>query len=96
MNVNLTPFAVIWACLALITAGLALYRKMITHHEDDYLHVHEGEARVVAQQFVLAHRVDVVDRWGKSLTVVTGVTGVIIAALYLYQGYMQSLKLTIG
>jgi hypothetical protein len=96
MNLNLMPIAIGWALIAVLTAGLALYRKLLTHHEDDYLHVHEGEARIVSQQFQLAHKVDAVDKWGKILTVVTAILGAAIAAAYLYQGYVQSLKLTIG
>jgi len=96
MNLNLTPIAVVWALLALVTAGLALYRKLLTHNEDDYLHVHEGEARIVSQQFQLAHKVDEIDRWGKFLTIVTAVSGVAIACVYLYQGYVESLKLNMG
>jgi len=96
MNLNLTPIVVVWACIAIVTAGLALYRKLITLHEDDYLHVHEGEARIVSQQFQIAHKVDSIDRWGKLLTVVTAVLGAAIACVYLYQGYLASLKLTFG
>ena len=96
MNLNLTPFAIAWASLALITAGLALYRKLLTHHEDDYLHVHEGEARIVSQQFQLAHKVEAIDKWGKALTAATAVSGVAVACAYLYEAYLQSLKLTIG
>jgi hypothetical protein len=33
----------------------------------------------------LAHRLESIDRWGKTLTVVVAVYGVALAAIYLYQ-----------
>ena len=56
MNLNLTPFTVGWALIAAVTLGLAIYRKLLSFHEDDYLHVAEGQSGLVSQQFQMAHK----------------------------------------
>ena len=87
---NLTPFVVIWACLAVAVLGIALYRKMVTRNEDDYVHVAEGEAKLIPQQIATAHKLDVIDHWEKILMIITVVTGVALGAAYLYQLWLES------
>jgi hypothetical protein len=76
--------------LAVIVFGLILYRKWIAKDEDDSLHVMEAEAGIVAQQEVRAHQLDVIDRWGKTLTAVALVYGLIVGCGYLYQAWVAS------
>jgi len=82
MNVNLLPYAVFWGVLALIVAFLIVYRRVVTNREDDSMHI---EGNVATEQVALAHRVEVIDRWGKLLTVVVVLYGIALAAIYLYQ-----------
>jgi hypothetical protein len=89
---TIVPFAAAWACLLVGVIGLAAYRKMIALREDDYLHVSEGEAKIIPQQIATAHKLDVVDHWGKILTITTVATGVVLAAVYLYILWQQSLQ----
>jgi hypothetical protein len=85
---NFTPAVVAWSILAIATLGLALYRKLISAGEEDLIHLGPGEEGRIPQQVVLAGRLKAIDRWGKSLTVVTVVIGLAIAAVYLYQAFM--------
>ena len=71
MNLNLYPFAVLWAILALAVLTLLLIRKKIAAGEDDTLHVMDGDAGMVPRQKKIAHELELIDRWGKSLTVIT-------------------------
>ena len=89
---SIIPFAVIWACMVVAVIGLAAYRKMIAMHEDDFIHVAEGEAKAIPGQVATAHKLDVLDHWGKILTIVTAVSGVILGAVYLYILWQDSLK----
>ncbi len=89
---NLTPFVILWSILALAVLGLALYRKLIANHEDDLIHVGPGEEKLIPQQVQTAAKLDVVDRWGKTLTVITAASGLLIAAAYLYQAWEASLQ----
>lgn len=81
---NWTPYVAIWSFLALIVLGLAVYRKMLSTQEDDSLHVAEGTAGLISEQVATAHRIEVVEKWGKSLTAVVVVAGLTLAAIYFY------------
>lgn len=89
---TLTPFAVIWACLAAVVIGLALYRKAVTRNEDDYVHVAEGEAKLIPQQIATAQRIEAIDHWQKILITVAAIAGLVLAAAYLYQLWLDSQK----
>jgi hypothetical protein len=89
---NLTPFVILWSILALAVLGLALYRKLIANHEDDLIHIGPGEEKLIPQQVQVAAKLEVVDRWGKTLTVIVAAAGLLIAATYLYQAWEASLK----
>jgi len=86
----MTTMAVIWLALASIVCGLAAYRKLLVRNEDDILHVRDSEAGKIAQQSAMANRLDLVDRWGKALTVVAFVFGVVLAVAVLYQAMGNS------
>ena len=90
MNLNLFPFAVLWGVMALIVLALIVIRKRISSGEDDTLHVMEGDARMIPHQEEIAHKLAVVDRWGKSLTVATLVFGLLIGGLWVYQGFVTA------
>jgi hypothetical protein len=89
---NLTPFVILWSILALAVLALALYRKLMANHEDDLIHVGPGQERLIPQQIQMAAKLEVVDRWGKILTVIIAAAGLLIAAVYLYQALEASLK----
>jgi heme/copper-type cytochrome/quinol oxidase subunit 2 len=82
MNVNLLPYAVFWGVLALVVLFLIVYRKSVSSHEDDSLHLAGSGS---AEQTTLAHRLASIDRWGKMLTILVALYGLALAAIYLYQ-----------
>jgi len=81
---TLTTLIVLFAGFGLATAGLALYRKFLSMHEDDLIHIGPGEETLVPQQVAMAHRMAVIDRWGEVLTVVTAACGLLSLTVYLY------------
>jgi len=85
MNIALTPFLAGWLALACIVIGLAVYRRVIAHSEDEMLHVSEADSAHVSRQVEVAHRLEIVDRWGKVLTVIVALYGLLLAAAYGYQ-----------
>jgi hypothetical protein len=87
---SLIPFVVVWAVLATAVLVLAIYRMRIAGRTDELLHVQEAEASLVYQQAEVAKKLDVIDRWGKILTVVVAATGVILAVLFLYDSWLRS------
>lgn len=84
---TLTPFVVVFLTLVFATAGLAVYRKLVTLREDDYLHLDDGEAKLIPQQVATARRLHSLDFWGETLTVLTAVSGLLLVAIYLYLGW---------
>lgn len=90
MNLNLLPFAVFWALLALVVIGLIVARKRVAAGEDDTLHVMEGDAGIVPHQREIAQKLEVIDRWGKTLTIIALVFGLALAALWVYQTWVSN------
>ncbi len=78
---NLTPYAIAWGLLALIVIFLAFWRRHVASQEDDTLHV-TGPETVLSQQMTVARKLELIDRWGKALTVVLAITGLVLAVLY--------------
>ncbi len=78
---NLLPLLVVWSVLVLGVLALFVWRQAVARNEDDSLHVMHG---VITQQTSLAQKLDVLDKWGKIMTVVTVVVGLLIAAAYVY------------
>ena len=79
MQFNLIPYLAIWSVFALAVIVLLVMRKVVANKEDDQLHVLEG---TTTNQLTVAHKLDVIDKWGKILTVIAVVFGLAIAAMY--------------
>jgi hypothetical protein len=92
VNINFLPFLIVWAALAVTVVILFLYHRTIARQEDAHLDVLETAA-VAQQQVALDHKLEVVDKWGKILTAVVVVYGVILAGLYLVQSWQQMSKI---
>jgi len=92
MNVNFLPYLVVWIMLAVTVVALFLYHMLVGHQEDQTMkfgiNVQEPVA-VAQQQTVLEHKLALVDKWGKLLTVIVVLYGLALAALYLYQTWEQ-------
>jgi preprotein translocase subunit SecG len=84
MNSNLIPYVAVWAVVALSVIVLLVMRKMVASKEDDQLHVLNGASE---QQVSVASKLEVIDRWGKILTVVAVVLGLAIATVYVYTSF---------
>jgi len=83
------PFLVLWAVLALAVVGLIIYRRVVSASEDDMIHVSDAAGSVTAQQVTVAQKLDQIDKWGKTLTVVVVVYGVVLAGIYVYQSWVS-------
>jgi len=82
MQINLLPYVVFWGVLALAVIFLIIYRKSVSSREDDSIHL---EGSIATEQVALGHRLTMIDRWGKSLTVIAVLYGLALAGLYMYQ-----------
>ena len=92
MNFLANPLVIGWILLALVVAALAMYRKTLSNQEDDIIHV-SGESGSVTRQITLAHRLEKIDGWGKTLTIVLVLYGLGLAGWLIYQGWVSSVSL---
>ena len=81
----MTAFVIFWTILGVATLALALYRKFVSMREDDYVHLSAGEERLIPQQVATFKKIGAIDRWGITMTIVTVVFGLALAAFYLYR-----------
>ena|SRR6476469_5341566 len=88
MTMNLLPLLVLEVLLVMIVAGMIVWRKIVSRNEDDQLHVLHTEG-VVPQQLMVAKKLDVIDKWGKTLTVIAAVVGLVLFLLWIYQMWVQ-------
>jgi hypothetical protein len=88
--VNLLPFFIVWTVLAVVVVALLFYRRVISGEEDDILHIEDSTGSLTSRQTVVAKKLEVVDRWGKILTVIVVLYGLALLAGYLYMGWVQS------
>ncbi len=89
-NLNLMPFAILWGALALTVLTLIVIRKRIAAGEDDTIHVMEGDARQIPHQLEIAHKLEVVDKWGKLLTIVAVASGLVLGVLWAIQSWIAA------
>jgi hypothetical protein len=82
---QLTVYVVIWSCLAVVVLALALVRFVVALHEDDNIHISVAQESLISGQKAIFGKLDAIDRWGKTLTVLALVSGLALAALYLKQ-----------
>jgi hypothetical protein len=89
MEAVMKAFLGIWVALALTVLGLIVYRRRIAKDEDDTLHL-GASSGAVAQQSTVAEKLDQVDKWGKLLTIIAVVYGLVLVAVYFYQFWVSS------
>ncbi len=86
MTINFVPFTVLWVLLALSVLALIAYRKIVSSKEDETLHLASGVA--ATDQMTIAHKLDQIDKWGKLLTIIAVVYGIVLGAIYTYQTWL--------
>ncbi|MBV8827998.1 MAG: hypothetical protein JO108_02085 [Acidobacteriaceae bacterium] len=85
MITTLSTYVGLWMLLAVVVLALALYRKFVSAHDEDrYVHISEGEARFIPHQVAVNSKIDRIDRWGESLTIIALVTGIALGCVYFY------------
>jgi type VI protein secretion system component VasF len=91
---SLVPYLIVWAVLAAVIVGLLIYRRFLSEAEDDTLHVSDPTGSITSRQVIMAKKLEVIDRWGKILTVIAVLYGVALLVAYLYLGWVQSTQLS--
>jgi hypothetical protein len=53
--------------------------------EDPFVHLSPGAEGLIPQQVAMSRKLSSIDRWGITMTIVTLVLGLALAAIYIYQ-----------
>ena len=88
----MTPFIVVWAAMAVAILALAAWRQVIDLHEDDSIHLHDGQTGLVKDQFALIGKIKSIDRVGKTLTIVAAAYGLALVGWVVYQQWIGSMS----
>ena len=88
---TITSLLAIEIAVGFATIALALYRKVLSMHEENFIHLGPGEEIYISKQANLARRLRQVDRWGETMTVLTAAGGILLAVLYVYRAWESSL-----
>ena len=86
MKISFVPFGVLWVLVAIVVLALVAYRKLVSLQEEETLHL--ANAAEANHQAVIARKLDWIDKWGKLLTVIAVVYGVLLAAAYTYHVWL--------
>jgi hypothetical protein len=81
-----------WAALTVAVITLALFRKFATRYEDAYVHLADSEAAVISEQVTVARKLDKIDYWGKTLTIVDVAFLVVLLGIAIYNAWAKSLE----
>jgi len=72
--------------MTVIVATIALYRWIVAHHEDDFLHIEDPTGQLIANQRETARSLTRVDHLGIGLTIATAVYAVGLLVMFLVTG----------
>ena len=72
--------------MIVVTAIVGVYRWIVAHREDDFLHIEDPNGQLVANQRQTAHALNKVDHIGIGLTVATAIYAVALLLIWLYPG----------
>lgn len=90
MPINLTPWIILWAMATTGVLVLFVWRVMVAKDETPGIHVAVTDQQMpeVDKEVKLAHKLDVIDRWGKVLTVVSAVLVLVMGGAWFYNGLL--------
>jgi hypothetical protein len=75
-----------WGVLVACVLLLGLCRYAITRGKYIVLHVRQSELSLIPEQILQDRRLERVDFWGQSLTIVAAVVGLGLLAIYIFAG----------
>ena len=91
---SFVPFGALWIVMAAAVLALLAWRKAVSLSEDDNLHVLDGGAvEKSAEQIAVAQKLDFIDRWGKIVTIVAVVYGVVLGGVYMWHSWIEYSKI---
>ena len=92
MPIDLMPWMILWALVTTAVLILALYRVLVARKEEQLggLHVASANAAIPELEEQIAKTLGRIDRWGKTLTVISALLVLAIGATWLYNGWLKA------
>jgi hypothetical protein len=87
---GLTPLemmAIAWGAVTAVLLALVIYRTVVGFHEENQIFIDRAEAALAQEQVVTLKRINSLDRYIKGFGLVSGLLLLIMAAVWLYQGF---------
>jgi hypothetical protein len=82
----------VWVVLTITVIMLAVIRKFSARNQDGFVHLSDSEAPVISAQAALARKLDKIDYWGKTLTVVDTAFLAVLLGIVFYNAWRFSLE----
>lgn len=76
----------ILVAMMVVTALIAVYRWIVAHKEDDFLHIQDPSGELVTNQRQTARALTKVDHVGIGMTIITGIYAVALVVTFLARG----------
>jgi hypothetical protein len=77
---------IVLIAMTVVVATIAVYRWIVTHHEDDFLHIEDPTGQLIDNQRETARTLNRVDHLGIGLTIATAIYGVGLLVVFLVNG----------
>ena len=81
----MAPFIVVWAAMAVAILALAAWRQAIDIHEDDSIHLQDGQTGLMKNRFAWAGKIKSIDRAGKTHKIMAATYGLALAGGVVYR-----------
>ncbi len=83
---------ILWAVLTVVVIMLAVFRKFASRKEDAFVHLADSEVPVITEQATVARKLDKIDFWGKTLTVVDVAFFAVLLGVVFFNAWRSSLE----
>ena len=91
---NFVPFVILWILMGVAVLALFAWRKAVSVNEDDNLHVLDGAGlEKSAEQIAMARKLEIIDRWGKIVTILAVVYGVVLGGVYMWHSWIVNTRI---
>ncbi len=85
----MTIAVVLLIAMCAVVGALALYRKLVSQDEDDFVHLADSSNEVITKQVKMASKLKLIDRIGFVFTAATVAYGVALLSTWLYMGIVR-------
>lgn len=78
---------IIWGAVTVVLVGLVIYRAVVGIHEEDQLFLNRAKTAPEQEQVATLKRIRSLDLFIKGFGVISGALLLIMAAIWVYQGF---------